>query len=314
MLLHCKLRHTDSLMRRYRPLLLIPLLLLSLGANAAPRVVVTILPVHSLVAMVMEGVGEPRLLLPASASPHSYALLPSDAQVLTQADLIVWVGPDLEPFLQKPLRTLASQATTIQLTTLPDLTLLGADPQHVHAGHEGGDHRHDPHLWLDPANAMAIVEAVQARLAALDPANAGIYRANADRQQQRLRSLDREIRAAVAPVRGMRFLVFHDAYRYFTERYDLASVGALTLSPDRLPGARTVAAARDRVRSGQVRCVFREPQFEPSIAEAIVRGTGARVGTLDPIGADLLPGPDAYIQLLRNLASSLHACLAPGRD
>lgn len=301
-------------MRRYHLPLLIPLLLLSLGANAAPRVVVTILPVHSLVAAVMEGVGEPRLLLPAGASPHSYALLPSDAQALTEADLIVWVGPDLEPFLQKSLRTLARRAATMQLTALPDLTLLGTDPQHVHAGHEGGDHRHDPHLWLDPVNAMAIVEAVQAQLAALDPANTDVYRANAERQQQRLHALDRELQAATAPLQGMRFLVFHDAYRYFTERYGLASIGALTLSPDRLPGARTVAAARDRIRRGQVRCVFREPQFEPSIAEAIVRGTGARVGTLDPIGADLLPGPDAYIQLLRNLASSLHACLAPGRD
>lgn len=301
-------------MRRYRPLLLLPLLLLSLGAVAAPRVVATILPVHSLVAAVMEGVGTPRLLLPAGASPHSYALLPSDAQVLAQAELIVWVGPDLEPFLQKPLRTLAGQAATIELTTLPDLMLLGADRQHAHAGHEAGDHRHDPHLWLDPANAAAIVEAVQARLGALDPANAAAYRANAARQLERLRALDREIRAVVAPVRSVRFLVFHDAYRYFTERYGLASVGALTLSPDRLPGARAVAAARDRVRSGQVRCVFREPQFEPSLAEAVVRGTGARTGTLDPIGADLPPGPDAYVQLLRNLAHSLHDCLAQDEE
>lgn len=295
-------------MRHYR---LVLLLLLPGVVAAAPNVVVTIAPVHSLVAGVMQGVGEPRLLLPPGASPHSYALLPSDARALAQADVVVWIGEGLETFLRKPLRTLAADAASVQLSALPGLILLESDGGHRHGGGQTHDpHRHDPHLWLDPRNAARIVDAVQARLSEVDPDHAAAYRANAHRQQARLQALDREILAAVAPVRGLPYLVFHDAYRYFERRYGLRHMGALTLNPERPPGPRTVVAARDRIRELGIRCVFREPQFEPGIAQTVVRGTDARIGTLDPIGADLPPGPDAYPQLMRNLTRSLLDCLA----
>jgi zinc transport system substrate-binding protein len=285
-------------------------LLLSAGATAAPRVVVTVAPVHSLVAGVMQGVAEPRLLLPPGASPHSYSLLPSDARGLTRADLVVWIGEDLELFLEKPLRTLSGDAQILKVTGIPGLTLLEADASEHQDAHGHRQHAHDPHVWLDPHNAVRIVEAVADTISRIDPEHAAVYRKNALTQLERLQALDREIAQAVAPVRDKPFLVFHDAYKYFERRYGLRSAGALTASPDRPPGARTVAAARDRIRSANVGCVFREPQFEPSLAQAVVRGTDARIAVLDPLGADLAPGPSAYFQLIRNLTHSLVGCLA----
>jgi zinc transport system substrate-binding protein len=289
------------------------LLLLATTAAAAPKVVVTIAPVHSLVAAVMQGVAKPRLLLPAGASPHGYALLPSDARALSQADLIVWTDDTLEAFLQKSLRTLAVHAATLEASSIAGLTLLDAsadEHRHDHgAAATPARHPHETHLWLDPLNAARIVDAVQERLSEIDPEHATAYRENARRRKAQLLALDKEIAAAVAPVRDVPFLVFHDAYRYFEHRYGLHSAGALTLNPERPPGARTVAEARDRIDTLEIRCVFREPQFEPSLAEAIIRGTDARIGVLDPIGADVPPGPDAYILLMRNLTRSLVDCL-----
>lgn len=290
------------------------LLLSSLPVIAAPRTVVTILPAHSLVAGVMEGVGEPDLLLPPGASPHSYALLPSDARTLTQADLIVWVGAGLEQFLQKPLQTLASRASRLELASVPGLSLLATSTTDAHHHGDGTaadtGHQHDPHLWLDPLNAIRIIEAVAQQLAKLDPDNATTYQHNAERRKAQLLALDAELQSLLEPVRTVPFLVFHDAYRYFEQRYGLSKVGALTLNPERPPGARTVAAARERVRELGIRCVFREPQFEPTLAETVVRGTTARIGVLDPIGVDVPPGPDAYARLLRNLGDSLVSCLS----
>lgn len=298
----------------------------------APKVVVSIKPIHSLVASVMQGVGEPTLLVRGGASPHSYSMKPSDAKALSAADLVVWVGPELESFLEKPLKANAPKATRLTLMELKGLTLLetregGAWEAHDH-GHEGGrkgghDHKHDhkghdhaeeheelnSHIWLDPANARAIVTATAEALAAKDPAGAEAYRTNADRTLQQLDALDAELKAALAPVKDKPFVVFHDAYQYFEARYDLSAVGSITVSPDRRPSAKRLSAIRAKIGGLGAACVFAEPQFEPALVQTVVEGTKAKTGVLDPEGTELPESVALYPTLMRNLAASLRGCL-----
>jgi zinc transport system substrate-binding protein len=287
----------------------------SWAAEPPPRVVASIGPVHSLTAAVMQGVAEPRLLLPSGASPHTYSLLPSDARALHSADLVIWVGPALESFLGKALQELASDARVLQLTELESLSLLeprGLD-EWTH-GHAEEDHAPaeavEPHLWLDPLNAVRIGAAVADALAVLDSARADTYRRNAAQLRQRLLALHQKIEAAVAPVRERPFIVFHDAYHYFEHRYGLRAAGAITVSPDQRPGPRRLAEIRARIGTLGARCVFREPQFEPGLVRTVVEGTGARIGTLDPEGADIDPGPEAYFKLMNSLTEELVSCLS----
>lgn len=271
-----------------------------------PSVVVTVLPVHSLVANVMAGVGAPALLLPPGASPHAYALRPSDARRLARARVVVRVGPTLEGFLDKALATLARRASVVTLVRDAGLTLRRS------AGDQDDERAVDPHVWLDPGNARRIVDHVAAVMAAVDPANARRYAGNAARTKARLAALDRVIAASLAPVRAVSYVVFHDAYGYFEARYGLRRAAAVTVAPDRAPGARRLAAIRRAITATGARCIFREPQFRPALVAALSRATGARIATLDPLGSGLAPGAAAYFALMRALAGALRLCLAGG--
>ncbi len=307
-------------------------------AVAQPNVVVSIPPLHSLVAGVMEGVGKPTLLVKGGASPHTYALRPSDARALEDADLIVWIGEDLERFLAKPVSALGTSARSLETMNAPGVHLLYPAGQDEPAGevhehenehgrehaeatvrsHEDHDddhgHHHDPnsanpHIWLSPENAKAIVSAVADALEAADPENAARYRSNQQNQVQRLEALSADMHKVLAPVAEGHFVVFHDAYRYFAEAFGLRQVGAITVNPDRMPGARHLSELRQKVLDLGATCIFREPQFTPKLAEAIVSGTSARLGILDPLGAGLETGPDLYFRLMRGNAQSLADCL-----
>ncbi len=293
--------------------------LASQGVAAEPTVVTSIPPIHSLVAGVMEGIGEAHLLVKGGASPHTYALRPSDATLLNRADVVFWVGEDLEAFLVKPLAALGGGADVVALSKAPGLKLLAAreggvweedEEEHgreAEGGHEHGTH--DMHVWLDPANASAMVEAIVASLGRRDPAHAEAYAANGTRLRERIDGLNGEIKAALAPVAGKPFMVFHDAYQYFEEAFGLRAVGAISVAPQRLPGAKRLGELRGRLTSADVRCVFREPQFAPKLAETLVDGTKARIGVLDPLGAGLKAGPDLYFRLLKSDAEALRNCL-----
>jgi len=308
-------------------------LLLALAAPAwgqtppAVPVVASVLPIHSLVAGVMEGVGKPFLLVPGGASPHSFALRPSDARRLEAAKAVFWVGPTLETFLVRPLKALTRDATVVALAGVAGVTRLpfregGPWDEHGHGAeaaqrhgeahehdHEDVDHGIDAHAWLDPLNAVVFVGAIAAALEQADPANAKAYRTNAVRVVGKLRALDAELRRTLAPAEGRPYIVFHDAYQYFEARYGLHPAGSITVSPELSPGARRLVDIRKRIRSDKAVCVFAEPQFEPKLVRTVIEGTGTRIGTLDPLGARLKPGPGAYFQLLRNLAKDLTTCL-----
>ena len=296
--------------------------LLPLPAAAAPRVVVTVKPLHALVAGVMAGIGEPELIIRGAGSPHSYTLKPSDARLLEGAQVVFRVGEPLDAFLTKPLAALGERARVVEAMRAPGVALLpgragGAwEPHEGHAGAAADGHGHghaeaalDGHLWLDPANARAIVLMAADVLGQEDPGNQARYAGNAGRLVARIDALDAELRETLAPVRGVPYVVFHDAYQYFESRYGLRAVGSVAVSPERTAGARRVREIRERIRRLEARCVFSEPQFPSALLGALVEGTGARVGTLDPLGAALPAGPEAWFTLMRSLGASLAACL-----
>lgn len=303
--------------RPLRRLLLLPgLLLLAAAAQAGPpRVVASIAPVYALVAGVMAGVAEPVLLLRGSASPHDYSLRPSDVRAINAADVAFWIGPALEGVLVKTLAN-AAQVRSVALLEAPGVERLprrqgGAWGDHDH-GHDH-DPAHpddaDPHVWLDPRNAMAMTRHIAAVLGDLDPGNADRYRQNAQALLSRLEQLDQELAASLAPLKDAPYVVFHDAYHYFERRYGLHPLGAITVNPEQPPGARRIRDIRDRIRAGQARCVFSEPQFQPDLIATLLEGTGAGSGVLDPVGAGLEADTDAYFTLLRGLAGALRGCL-----
>ena len=343
------------------------------SALADVNVVASIKPVHSLVAAVMQGVGTPDLIVEGAGSPHTYALKPSQARQLQEADLVFWMSHDLEAFLEKPIEGIATRATSVLLMESHGLIRLnfregGAFDSHGHDDddddHEGhddhaeekhddhghddhaeekhddhghddhakkkhddhghddhaeekhddhDDHGHDgfdPHVWLDPLNAKAIVHEIEETLSEADPANAATYAANAESVMGRLDSLVAEIDAELQPVKGKGYVVFHDAYQYFENRFGVSAVGSVTVSPEVLPGAERVSELQEKVRSLDATCVFSEPQFEPKLVTTITENTNAGTGVLDPLGASIKDGPDLYFTLIRNMARALKECLS----
>lgn len=288
----------------------------SLPLSAAPRVVVSIGPVHSLVAGVMEGVGEPQLLIPAGASPHAYALKPSDARALSEAELVVWVGEGLETVLEKPLHSLAGKAQQLELLQVEGMYRLPSrkggvwhEEQQAHAGHAHEYDAVDTHLWLAPENAQRIVAAVADALSAMDAANGPRYQRNAAALQQRIDELAVNLAQRLEPLQGQPYIVFHDAYRYFEQAFGLQAAGAIAVSPEQRPGARRLIEIRQAIRDRGARCVFSEPQFRPDIVEVVLEDTGARHGVLDPLGAELPAGKEQWFSLMQGLADSLASCL-----
>ncbi|OQA34945.1 MAG: High-affinity zinc uptake system protein ZnuA precursor [Betaproteobacteria bacterium ADurb.Bin341] len=289
------------------------------AAMAAPRVVTSIKPVGDLVQAVMEGVGQPELLIPAGSSPHLYALKPSERLAAEQAEVVFWIGPQVERALVKVLQSTKPMTRIVHLAQAPGIELLparsgGAWDQHGHAEKGHGKHSHgkhgiDGHLWLSPANAAAIVQAAAKALSDVDPTNAGRYAANAEAALQRLKTLDAELAAQLEPVRDKPFIVFHDAYQYFERSYRLSAAGSVLVSPEAMSSAGRVRDLRNKIRMSGAVCVFAEPQFEPRLVQTLIEGTTARTGTLDPLGAGLPSGLTGYEQLLRGLAENMVACL-----
>jgi zinc transport system substrate-binding protein len=303
-------------MSRVRAVVFLAALALAGAARAeTPSVAADIAPVHSLVARVMDGVGTPALIVPPGSSPHGHAMRPSEAAALQDADAVFWIGPDLTPWLGDAIASLAPDAAAVALLEAPGTTELAArdgalfDAEEDHESDSHAHGPHDPHAWLDPLNARVWLGAIAEELAAVDPGNAAAYRGNAAAGQAEIDALVAEVEATLAPVRGHGFIVFHDAYQYFENRFELPAAGAIALSDAARPGPARVEEIRDRVAGAGVTCVLAEPQFNPDLVETVIEGTSLRSATLDPLGAGLPAGPDLYPQLLRDLATTLAACL-----
>ena len=281
-----------------------------------PRVAVDILPVHSLVARVMDGIAVPGLVMPASASPHSHAMRPSEAAALESADVIVWLGPALTPWLADAIVTLATDAHSLTLLDLGETeTLAYRDGEDFEVDDHDHDHAHgdhgapDPHAWLDPENAIAWLRVVADALADADPENADHYRANAKAGAAEIAAVAADLVTTLAPMHDTPFLVFHDSTQYFEARFDLAAAGALSLADGAGPGPAHVAELRDRVAETGVACLLAEPGTNPGLAEAVLGESGARLVEIDPLGVAFEPGPHAYPALLASLGEAFSRCV-----
>jgi len=314
------------------------------SAHGDTPVVVSIKPIHSLVAGAMEGVGSPTLIVKGASSPHTFSLTPSQAKNLYNARLVFWVGHELEAFLEKPLSTLSANAKQVELLEVPGLTKHhfregGAFEEHAHeeehehknehkheqntagkkdehGAHDHGSHeKHhdeevDPHFWLDPENAKIIVHYVAHILSEYDPKNAALYEGNEQRLNAKLVALIGEVQNTLAPIKGKEFIVFHDAYQYFENRFDIVASGSITINPDLPPSVGRIQEIRNKIKKLGAICVFSEPQFEPKIIRTVMEGTSAKTGVLDPLGASMTDGSELYFELIRGMAHSLKDCLS----
>ncbi|OYW56258.1 MAG: zinc ABC transporter substrate-binding protein [Hyphomicrobium sp. 32-62-53] len=297
------------------------------------NVVATIKSIHSLVAQVMGDVGAPRLLVGGAASPHTYSMKPSDARALNAARVVFRVSEEIEPFTRKIVASLPKSVSVVTLADAPGLKLLDkrtgdtfeahdhgdhghhdhghkdhAHKDHGHADHDGGTVR-DGHVWLDPENAAAMVREIARALSEAAPEHTATFKDNADKAIVGIDVLAKEIEAELAAVKGKSFVVFHDAYQYFEQRFGLTAAGAITVSPEVQPSAKRLSEIRGQIKALGVACVFAEPQFKSKLVATVIEGTGAKAGTLDPEGAAVEPGDGAYAALLRNLAQGLTSCL-----
>ena len=294
------------------------------SAKAELKVVTTIKPLHSLIANVMEGIGEPALILEGSTSPHSFILKPSHARLLEEADIIFWVGEDIETFMGKPLESISKNAEKIAFMDLDSITKLPFREENIFEKHEEHNHdehdeheKHDEHdshghgefdahIWLDPMNAKEMVHEISHELSALDPANKEKYNANADKTIIAINQLIKDTDQTIN--KDARFVVFHDAYQYFEKRFGISSSGALTLNTDVLPGARQISDIQHLIEEEGINCIFSEPQFNPKIIETIAKDTNIQTGIFDPLGANIDSDKYLYFNLISNLANKLKDC------
>ena len=367
-------------------LIIIPILTLTTfftSVKAEIKVVASIKPIHSLATYLMEGVAKPKLIVDGYASPHGFALKPSHAKMLQEADLIFWVGEDLESFLEKPLNTIAKKAENIELMEIKGLNKLKFRERNIFDGHDDHDHghkedkhkeddhddhdhkkkdghkeddhddhdhkkkdghneddhdhghkkkddhddhddhghkkkddhddheghhhgEHDPHIWLDPINAKVILNEMVEHLIENDPNNASTYKSNLNKALKDLDKLTMDVMTELN--KSTPSIVFHDAYQYFEERFNVKVLGAFTVNTDVMPGAEQLAEIREIIEHDKITCIFSEPQFNPDIINAVAKDMDIKTGDLDPLGATLDPGKDLYFDLLKNMSKSFKGC------
>ena len=314
---------------------LIGLLAFSTLAKADLKVVTSIKPIHSLASYIMDGVGSPGLIVDGYNSPHSFQLKPSHAKMLEQADIIFWIGEDLENFLEKPLATIAKKAEKIELLEIKGIKKLKFRERNIFEEHEGhddhgddakkeehDDHGHDakkeehddheghghgeydPHIWLDPINAKVILNEITEHLIENDSKNASTYKSNLAKA---LAKIDKLIIDVITETNtDLSYVVFHDAYQYYENRFNVNILGAMTVNPDVMPGAEQIHEIHEVIEHDNVSCILSEPQFNPDIIKSIAKDTNVKTGVLDPLGANLKPGKDLYFDLIRNMSASFN--------
>ena len=281
----------------------------------ATKIVASIKPIQLIAYDIAYGVSEPELLVSATASPHTYALKPSDIKKITSADLVIWFGPELESFLTKAIK---KSANTLELSAARGMLLREFGEQDSHEGHNHAEHGHeghnhgtyDPHFWLGPEQAEHAAKIIAEKLSQVDPDNATKYKANYTWFKQKLAQKTEAIRTQLKPIQNEGYYVFHDAYGYFEEYFGLNNIGHFTVSPDRKPGAKTLIHIRSELKEGKAKCVFAEPQFKPTIIETVVRGSQVSTGKLDPLGIGGKAERGGYFHFLQAIADGYSECLS----
>ena len=308
------------------------------SANAEIKVVTSIKPIHSLASYLMDGVNKPDLIVDGYSSPHGFALKPSHAKMLQEADLIFWVGEGLENFLIKPLNSIAKKAEKIELIEIKGLKKLkfreknifdghddhGHEEGHDEDKHEEDEHKHeeeghdehghedhahgeyDPHIWLDPVNAKIILNEMVEHLIENDEKNSSTYKNNLAKALKDIDKLIKDVKSELN--KDISFIVFHDAYQYFENRFNVSVLGAFTVNTDVMPGAEQLSEIREIIEHDKVSCIFSEPQFNPDIINAVAKDMDIKTGVLDPLGATIDPGKGLYFKLIKNMSKSFKGC------
>ena len=309
-------------------------------AQAEIKVATSIKPVHSLVSLVMDGVGKPGLIVIGNDSPHTFQFKPANAKMIQDADIIFWIGKDLETFLEKPLKTIGQKAKITTFLESKEIKKLKYRENNIFEDEEHDDHddhgkkkdahghddhgkkkdahskkdehdsdghgEFDAHIWTDPANAKIMVEIITKQLSELDSKNKSIYESNGKKTLAELDALMKDISKDTN--KKASFIVFHDAYQYFEKRFEVKTAGALSINPEVLPGAKQLASIREEIKTKKVNCIFSEPQFNPSISKAIAQDTGIKIFVMDPLGANLNDGKELYFKLIKNISASINKC------
>ncbi len=287
------------------------------SSYADVKVVTSIKPVHSLVSAVMEGVGEPYLIVKSSGSPHTYNMKPSDARAVQGADLVFWIGDGLESFLKRPLRNLTKKQKTVELWKSKGLRILrlrekrewSAHSHHHHHGHHHDKHASDMHIWLSPANAKAMVREIALQLSKADEDNRSIYEKNRDKVLNKLDLLSASMRKQLSSYGKIPFIVFHDSYQYLENEFGMSAAGSITLSPEVQLGARHLSRLQKYIKKHKIGCLFSEPQFNARTTSVLANNLGIKTGVLDPMGATIKDGSGLYFQMMENNAKALVTCL-----
>lgn len=279
------------------------------GVNAqAMSVLSSVKPINLIVQELTAGVATSSYLVPSGASPHDYALRPSDMKKIKNADTIVWYGNDLEPFLSKVLE---NKKNIITVSQFPSVEFYHFDKhdedEYAHEGHH--HHNTDPHFWLGPKETLGVAKEITKQLIKIDPLNKDQYQSNLAQFEKKLTQVVKTISTQLAPVKSKGYFVFHDAYGYFERYFDMNNLGHFTVSPDRKPGAKTLIKIKKSLVSQQAVCVFSEPQFEPAIVTTITRGTDVHKGELDPLAIQQDEVPGAYFNFLLTISNELESCL-----
>ena len=304
----------------------------------ADNVIASIKPLTLIASELLADVAEVDTLLPDGASPHDFALRPSDRKRLNNADLLIWVGPEIEPYLEK----------VIDASKVEHMAMLNGHSEHdedehghekhhdeheghqdehdheEHKGHEDehhddhGSHAHDEHEghdhaglhpWLDIEAVEHFTEELSVELQHHFPKQASTIKENEAAFLASLEQFESKAKAQLEPVHKNGFLVFHDAYDGFVNHFDLNQVDYFTVSPELKPGAKHLAELREKLEHSGVSCVFKEPQFSPALIDSITRGFDVHVGELDPLAGDVTLAQGAYVNFMQGLVDEFTECL-----
>ena len=278
-------------------------------------IVASINPLHSIVTSIVGNTGNVSLLIESNTSPHNFALKPSHAKLLNNAEIFFYIDDQLESALKKTIKSLPKTVKVKKVSQFKNLKLLPVR-ENLNWEEDGHGHNHDHdhgsydiQFWLDTQNAIEIAKGVTQELGKLYPENINTYKKNAKKLITKIKTKDNSIKLKLKEVKNKPYIVFHDAYQYFEKAYNLNAIGSILLNPEQPPSPKRIIKIRSKIKTLNAYCVFKEPQFKAQIVNTVIENTNAKVGTLDPLGANILPGPDMYIALLDDLENNIRICL-----
>ncbi|TVP54209.1 MAG: ABC transporter substrate-binding protein [Halomonadaceae bacterium] len=315
-------------------LILVVTLISPMAVAEKPKVMASLHPLALLTAEIAGNEVTINTLVPAGGSPHTYSMRPSERRQLQQADLFVWIGPDMEVFLERVMEQPDLSEKSLQLQGAGSGSgSSGHAHSHSHKHRHNNDHGHhhdhshsekteqqppvlspqgpasdDPHLWLDPALALPMAERIAEALSAIEGINGEAIAANLAAFEDALEQTLDAIREQLAPHREMAIFTYHDAFRRYGDYFALNIAGHLTINPERSPGARRVAQLRDRLQQEEAPCIMVEPQFNRDWWQGISGGMTLGISVWDPLGSEIAVEQGGYLAFLQNLADQVSAC------